>query len=63
VHPYIIGPCAWWLIIKWNNVSAAFGSVGIVASFADKHLESLGYVFHEIYLKESEHKNEAIQLA
>jgi hypothetical protein len=37
VHPYIIGPCAWWLIIKWqnNNVSAAFGSVGIVASFAD----------------------------
>lgn len=48
-----------------NNVSAAFGSVGIVASFADnrKHLESLGYVFHEIYPKESEHKNEAIQLA
>lgn len=48
-----------------NNVSAAFGSVGVVASFADnrKFLEEKGYVFHDIYPKESEHKNQAIQLA
>lgn len=48
-----------------NNISAAFGSIGIVASFADnrEYLESLGWKFHEIYPKESEHKNEAIRLA
>lgn len=48
-----------------NNVSSSFGSVGVVASFADnrKHLESLGWVFHDIYPKESEHKNKAVQLA
>jgi protease IV len=48
-----------------NNVSAQFGSVGVVSSFADnrKYLENLGYVFHEIYPKESEHKNEAFRLA
>ena len=48
-----------------NNVSAIFGSVGIVASFADnrEYLEKLGYKFHEIYPPESEHKNKAIQLA
>ena len=48
-----------------NTVSAAFGSVGVVCSFADnrKHLESLGYVFHDIYPKESEHKNLAFKLA
>jgi protease-4 len=48
-----------------NNVSAQFGSVGVVSSFADnrKYLENLGYVFHEIYPKESQHKNEAFRLA
>ena len=48
-----------------NNVSAQFGSVGVVSAFADnrKYLENLGYVFHEIYPKESEHKNEAFRLA
>ena len=48
-----------------NNISSAFGSVGVVASFADnrKFLEEKGYVFHDIYPKESEHKNQAIQLA
>lgn len=48
-----------------NNVSAAFGSVGIVASFADNrpYLEKLGYKFHEIYPPESEHKNQAVKLA
>lgn len=48
-----------------NNVSAMFGSVGVVTSFVDnrKYLETLGYVFHEIYPKESEHKNESVRLA
>ncbi len=48
-----------------NNVSAAFGSVGVVCSFADnrEYLEKLGYKFHDIYPEESEHKNEAFNLA
>jgi protease-4 len=48
-----------------NNVSAMIGSVGVVTSFVDnrKYLETLGYTFHEIYPKESEHKNEAVRLA
>lgn len=48
-----------------NNVSAAFGSVGVVCSFADnrEYLEKLGYKFHDIYPKESEHKNLAFTLA
>lgn len=52
-------------IMADNNVSASIGSVGVMTSFADnrKYLESLGYVFHEIYPKESEHKNEAFSLA
>lgn len=48
-----------------NNVSAQFGSVGVVTSFADnrKYLETLGYVFHDIYPPESEHKNLSFRLA
>lgn len=48
-----------------NNVSAAFGSVGVVASFSDnrEYLEKLGYKFHDIYPPESEHKNLAVKLA
>jgi protease-4 len=47
-----------------NNVSASIGSVGVVLSYADnrKYLESLGYVFHEVYATESEYKNKAFQL-
>jgi protease-4 len=47
-----------------NNISASFGSVGIVMSYIDtrKYLESLGYVFHDVYANESEHKNEAWSL-
>jgi len=47
-----------------NNVSAAFGSVGIVMSYVDtrKYLESFGYVFHDVYPDESAHKNEAWNL-
>ena len=48
-----------------NNVSAVFGSVGIVANYRDtqKYLETLGYVFHEIYPEESEDKNKAFRMA
>lgn len=48
-----------------NDVSARFGSVGVVSSFMDakKHWEAQGYVFHEIYPKESEHKNLAFKEA
>lgn len=48
-----------------NNVSAQFGSVGVMVSFIDsrEHLEKMGYKFHEIYAPESEHKNEAFKLA
>jgi protease-4 len=47
-----------------NDISASFGSVGIVMSYIDtrKYLESLGYVFHDVYAPESEHKNEAWNL-
>lgn len=47
-----------------NNISASFGSVGIVLSYIDtrKYLESFGYVFHDVYPDESEHKNEAWNL-
>lgn len=48
-----------------NDVSAMFGSVGVVLAFMDakKVMEKMGYVFHEIYPEESEHKNENIRLA
>nr|WP_317631386.1 S49 family peptidase [uncultured Flavobacterium sp.] len=48
-----------------NNVSAQFGSVGVVSTFYDnkEYLEKLGYKFHEIYPDESKHKNEAFRLA
>ena len=48
-----------------NDVSALFGSVGVVCSFVDnrEYLEKLGYKFHDIYPDESKHKNEAFQLA
>jgi protease-4 len=47
-----------------NDISSSFGSVGVVLSYLDtrKYLESLGYEFHEVYPKESEHKNEAWNL-
>lgn len=47
-----------------NNVSASIGSCGVVTSYIDnrKYLESLGYVFHEVYAKESEYKNLAFKL-
>jgi protease IV len=52
-------------IMADNNVSARFGSVGVVLTFADnrKELEAKGYKFHEIYPAESEHKNLSFTLA
>ncbi len=52
-------------VMAENNVSARFGSVGVVLTFADnrKAMEDKGYKFHEIYPKESEHKNKAFALA
>ena len=52
-------------IIADNDVSARFGSVGIVASFIDarKAMELKGYKLHTVYPEESKHKNEAFHLA
>lgn len=48
-----------------NDVSARFGSVGVVASFQDikPYWEEKGIKFHEIYPDESFGKNEAFRLA
>lgn len=48
-----------------NDVSARFGSVGVVSSFSDARpmWEEKGIIFHEIYPPESENKNEAFRLA
>lgn len=52
-------------IMADNDVSARFGSVGVVSSFQDAkpYWEEKGIVFHEIYPPESENKNEAFRLA
>lgn len=43
-----------------NDFCAKFGSIGVVASWRDftKHFEDLGVKDHEVYAKESTHKNE-----
>ena len=52
-------------IMADNDVSARFGSVGVVSSFQDAkpYWEEKGIVFHEIYPKESENKNESFRMA
>jgi protease-4 len=52
-------------IMAANDVSARFGSIGVVLSFADntKAMEDKGYKIHEIYPEESKHKNLAFKLA
>ncbi|NCP52966.1 MAG: hypothetical protein GW817_11985 [Flavobacteriales bacterium] len=52
-------------IMAENNVSARFGSIGVLLSFADnrKAMEERGYKFHEIYPEESKDKNLAFTLA
>ncbi len=51
-------------IIADNNISARFGSIGVVLTFLDnrKYLEDKGYKIHEIYPEESSHKNEVVKL-
>ena len=53
------------VILLENEVTSGVGSVGVVMSFVDTRpvMEEKGYVFHDIYPKESEHKNEAFRLA
>lgn len=48
-----------------NDVSARFGSVGVVSSFMDATAvwEAQGYKFHEIYAVESEDKNSSFREA
>jgi len=43
-----------------NNISARFGSIGVVSSWMDatKYYEEMGVEIHEIYADQSEHKNE-----
>jgi protease-4 len=52
-------------IMASNNVSARFGSIGVVLSFADnrKAMEEKGYTIHEIYPEESSYKNKSFALA
>lgn len=52
-------------VIADNNVSARFGSVGVVSTFIDdsKYLEENGFKRHEIYPEESKDKNLAFILA
>lgn len=52
-------------IMADNDVSARFGSVGVVASFQDAkpYWEAKGIKFHQVYPDESQNKNEAFRLA
>lgn len=52
-------------IMADNDVSARFGSVGVVSTFRDAqpYWEKQGIKFHEIYPPESANKNEAFRLA
>jgi len=47
-----------------NDISARFGSVGVVSTWTDatKYYEAMGVVMEEVYPKESEHKNEIWRL-
>lgn len=51
-------------IIADNNISAGFGSIGVVIGLMDiqPKLEAEGIKFHKVYAPESEHKNEAFEL-
>ena len=52
-------------IIAGNNLSAEFGSIGVMMSFMDIQpvYEKMGVKFHKIYAPESTHKNLAFQNA
>jgi protease-4 len=52
-------------VMAANNISARFGSVGVVLTFADNSeaMKTAGYKMHEIMPDESKHKNKAFALA
>jgi protease-4 len=52
-------------IVANNNISAEFGSIGVMMSFVDiiPHYEKEGYKFHSIYAPESDYKNRPFTLA
>ncbi|MCD8435882.1 S49 family peptidase [Tenacibaculum dicentrarchi] len=52
-------------IMASNNISASFGSIGIMCSFRDasKYWEELGIKDHTIYSDLSTHKNKSFELA
>ncbi|MBE7649348.1 S49 family peptidase, partial [Tenacibaculum finnmarkense] len=52
-------------IMAANNISASFGSIGIMCSFRDasKYWEDLGIKDHTIYSDLSTHKNKSFDLA
>lgn len=62
---------AYWLaseanhIMAQNDISAGFGSIGVMMSFADVkgHYESKGYKLHTVYAPESTEKNKGYELA
>ena len=57
--------CACDKIIASNNISAEFGSIGVMMSFMDvkPFYEKQGYVFHEIYSNLSTEKNDTFRKA
>jgi len=52
-------------VVANNNISAEFGSIGVMMSFWDVQpvYEAEGYKFHSIYAPESEYKNRPFKLA
>lgn len=52
-------------VIANNNISAEFGSIGVMMSFLDVQpvYEAEGYKFHSIYAPESDFKNRPLKLA
>ena len=52
-------------IMAENNISASFGSIGIMASLRnmEKYWKNLGIVDHTVYADQSDHKNKAFDLA
>jgi protease-4 len=52
-------------IVANNNISAEFGSIGVMMSFCDVQpfYEKEGYKFHSIYAPESNYKNRPLNLA
>ena len=52
-------------IMAQNNISASFGSIGVMASLRNtkKYFQDMGVIDHKIYAEQSEHKNKAFDLA